>query len=84
MLRPNTLEGMTPVSSPVRLAPESCVSLQDIPSAEHVALVARDRTGRVRFRVEIERDERVIRWFAKAARFALALFYGACDIQLVG
>lgn len=70
--------------SEMRLAPVACVSMQEAPSAGHVALVARDMDGRIRCRIEIERDDRVIRWFVKALRCYLATFYGASDIRLVG
>lgn len=81
MLRSTTLEGMAPVSSPLRLAPESCITLEPCITCEIVVLVATDLNGSVRAKIEIARSD--AKWWIKAARYFLAIRYGAAQIKLV-
>lgn len=79
-MRAITLDSMTPVSVR-RMAPEANVTTQEAPCG-CVELVARDRDGVVRFRLSMERDARMIRWWTQGLRLALALFYSTVDVEL--
>jgi hypothetical protein len=85
MHRPITLDGMKPVGEPRPvggpLAPESCITLEPCITCEIVVLVATDLSGAVRAKIEIARSDAT--WWIKAARYFLALRYGAAQIKLV-
>jgi hypothetical protein len=84
-MKPNPRDDRSPVRdeprSRVALAPESCIALEPCLAADEVIIVATDLTGAVRARLHVRLADAP--WWMKAARFLLALRYGAARIQLV-
>lgn len=78
-----TLDGLAPVGRTRPLAPAKCVIVQDCPVPEMVALVASDLSGRVRFRIELPREDAVDGWWIRLIRWALAVRHGSAEIQLL-